>query len=209
MSIFSDIGSAISGLSSSAASLLSGGLSAAASLGGSLLTNAANANNTANAFNDNLQVADTTFQRTEQDMEAAGLNPILAYSQQDPGAVMGVPTLQNVLANTANSGFDAANISSQVQSADQNMQIKMPEQNAAQAVSSVTAPASAAFSGGVGAAISYAKQRYDDSTYNSAKDASSSGTHVEVDHGRYKDKEGRHSTDAQSGFSQMYMNMTR
>jgi len=208
MSIFSDIGSAISGLSSSAASLLSGTISGAASLGGTLLTNAANANNTANAFNDNLEVADTTFQRTEADMEAAGLNPILAYSEQDPGAVMGVPTVQNVLSNTANSGFDAANISSNVQSADQNMQIKTPEQNAAQAVSSLTAPASATFSGAVGGAISYAKQRYDDSTYNSAQDASS-GAHVTVDHGRYKDKEGRHSTDAQSGFNQMYTNMTR
>lgn len=130
MGLFDSLGSMLglgSAAASSAASLAGGIFGGAASLVGGLMTNSANAANNQNAYNDNMQMADTTYQRTMSDMTAAGLNPILAYSQQLPTATMGVPVVNNVLGQASNSGFDAFSSMMNAGASAQSQTIKQPE----------------------------------------------------------------------------------
>ncbi|AKI26883.1 DNA pilot protein VP2 [Gokushovirinae Bog5712_52] len=85
-------------------------------IGGGLLgllggndTNAANAQMAQNQMDFQEMMSDTAYQRATADMKAAGLNPMLAYSQggaTTPGGAMA--TMQNSLGNAVNSAQTGA-----------------------------------------------------------------------------------------------------
>lgn len=104
MSFFSGITSALSGLGGS---IISGG----ASLLGGIMTNETNQDiaNAANQFS--AQQYATRYQTTVKDLEAAGLNPMLAYSN-GPGQAPTAQTMQmqNPVPAAMQSASEAANI---------------------------------------------------------------------------------------------------
>lgn len=89
------------------------GFAAGAGLTGTLMTNEANQSQAAAQMGFQQQMSNTAYQRSVQDMKAAGLNPILAYKQGGATTPSGAMALmQNPLSNatdaynnTANSAF--------------------------------------------------------------------------------------------------------
>lgn len=91
---------------------LSGGLS----LLGTILTNDANEDMANSQMSFQREMSNTSYQRAVKDMEAAGLNPMLAYSQggaTTPGGAMAV--MQNALGNAVNSAQSGAKLPDEVQ----------------------------------------------------------------------------------------------
>lgn len=82
---------------------------------GSQDTNAQSAQNAANQMAFQRDMSNTAYQRATRDMQAAGLNPMLAYSQGGASTPIGaMPQVQNALGNAANSGVAAAQAVAQV-----------------------------------------------------------------------------------------------
>lgn len=106
MSFFGSIGNAISGLFSG---VTGGGLlSAGASLLGGLTANQSNQDIASRQMEFQQQMSNTSYQRAVKDMQAAGLNPMLAYSQGGASTPSGATaTMQDVATPAVNSALSA------------------------------------------------------------------------------------------------------
>lgn len=103
------------GLSGGDGSLLGGVAGALGSVTGGVLANSASAASVSQQENFQAQMADTTYQRTVADMEAAGLNPMLAYGNSLDATPGGASyTAQNVASGAVNSGVSAASVNADV-----------------------------------------------------------------------------------------------
>lgn len=116
----STLGNVASGASAGASfgpwgAVIGGGLGLLGGMLGGSETNAANAQMAENQMNFQERMSDTAYQRAVADMKAAGLNPMLAYSQggaTTPGGAMA--TMQNVLQSGISSAQSGAQIGPQI-----------------------------------------------------------------------------------------------
>ncbi|QXP07851.1 MAG: DNA pilot protein [Arizlama microvirus] len=96
------------GLPPGTGSAVMGALGAAGSYFGTQSQNAANAAQNQAQMDFQREMSNTSYQRAVKDLQAAGLNPMLAYSQGGASTPVGSQALmQNVLGNTATSGSQA------------------------------------------------------------------------------------------------------
>jgi len=104
VNVIGDAAKAVSPVSS----LLGGAVGAAGSYFGTQNQNAANAAQAQQQMDFQKEMSSTSYQRAVTDMQKAGLNPMLAYSQGGASTPAGAQAqMQNVLGNTATSGTQA------------------------------------------------------------------------------------------------------
>ena len=111
MSWFSDITSSIGDIFSPVKDLVSGGLS----LFGQSETNAANAQQAQEQMDFQERMSGTSYQRAVKDLQAAGLNPVLAYSAGGASTPSGAQaTMQNSLGAGVSSAQTQARLTADI-----------------------------------------------------------------------------------------------
>ena len=149
MSFFSAIGDALGIAAAPAtggASLLPSLISAGASLAGGLMTNSANASLASQQEAFQADMSGTAYQRAVADMEKAGLNPMLAYSNGPASTPSGATiAMQNPVTPAVSSALEAATTQASVNKAvaDTDLSKALTVKAAADAKSSLATAAQA------------------------------------------------------------------